>query len=313
VRTVVVSRISHVPYHQNVYDLLRFDPEESPDAVRMMQEYELVYGPLPAAVWEWYCVPNVVLLSSGAWSYQQQEGTLWHEFSERELATPLDDVLGEFAEVVQQRRDPYVCLLGSQEGDYRWYLEVDDTDDPPVWIGGENYTTDPWKRIAEQFSEFVWTWLSRAYLADHTPLSGDWDDRARSEDELDEDSEWEEGPRAHRPRFVKQYKNGLWLRTPAEPFQPPVIDFLTDRFGEPERTPRPGNVTTYTFRPPDGTIRITADEPALTGGLSAWWVHATAPRRLREFAQLLVPWGTLRQTLHADTAPARRVWRSVRP
>ena len=58
-----------------------------------------------------------------------------------------------------------------------------------------------------------------------------------------------------------------------------MIDFLTDHFGEPERTPRPGDVTTNTFRPQGGTIRVTADHPALTGGLSAWWLHADAPER----------------------------------
>jgi hypothetical protein len=99
----------------------------------------------------------------------------------------------------------------------------------------------------------------------------------------------------------------LWLRAKDEPFQPPVIDFLTDHFGEPERTPRPGDVTTYTFRPTGGTVRVTADEPALTGGLSAWWVHADIAERLAEFARLLLPWGTLRDTLRADTAPAREV------
>ena len=105
---------------------------------------------------------------------------------------------------------------------------------------------------------------------------------------------------------------GHWLRTSDEPFQPPVIDFLTDQFGEPERTPRPGHVTTYTFRPPGGTLRVTADEPSLTGGLSAWWVHAETPERLAEFAALVVPWGTLRDALRADTEAARGVLTRVR-
>src|SRR5262249_11954973 len=107
------------------------------------------------------------------------------------------------------------------------------------------------------------------------------------------------------------FRNGLWLRTPDEPFQPPVIDFLTDLFGEPHRAPRPGDVTTYTFQPGNGTIRVTADHPARTGALSAWWVHADTPERLAEFARMLLPWGTLRDTLRADTDPAREVLKSV--
>jgi hypothetical protein len=91
-----------------------------------------------------------------------------------------------------------------------------------------------------------------------------------------------------------------------------VIDFLIEQFGEPEVTPRAGNVSTYHFRPPGGTIRVTADEPTLMGGLSAWWVHADTPERLAEFATLLLPWGTLRDTLRADTDPAREVLKHVR-
>lgn len=111
--------------------------------------------------------------------------------------------------------------------------------------------------------------------------------------------------------FEHDYANGLWLRSPAEPFEPAVIDFLIDQFGEPERTPRPGNVTTYTFRPDGSIIRITADEPKLGGGLSAWWVHADTPEKLAELARLIVPFGTLRETLRADTDPARNVLQSL--
>ena len=115
-----------------------------------------------------------------------------------------------------------------------------------------------------------------------------------------------------RPPGLYPLHNCPWLRSRDEPFQPPIVDFLIDRFGEPERTPRAGSVTTYAFRPSGGTIRVTADEPALTGGLSAWWVHADTPERLAEFAELLLPWGTLRDTLRADTDPARDVLKRVR-
>jgi len=91
-----------------------------------------------------------------------------------------------------------------------------------------------------------------------------------------------------------------------------VIDCLTEQFGEPERAAREGDVTTYTFRPNGGTVRVTADQPALTGALSAWWVHADTPERLAEFPRMLTPWGTLRDTHRADTDAARALLSAVR-
>ena len=37
---VAVSRASRIPYHQNVYDLLQIEPGASPEAARMIAEYE---------------------------------------------------------------------------------------------------------------------------------------------------------------------------------------------------------------------------------------------------------------------------------
>jgi len=103
-----------------------------------------------------------------------------------------------------------------------------------------------------------------------------------------------------------------WLVARDEPFAPPVIDFLTEQIGEADRTPRPDDVTTYTFRTPGGTIRVTADEPTLAGGLSAWWIHADTPEGLADLARLVAPFGTLRETLRADTDPAKDVLKSIR-
>jgi hypothetical protein len=91
-----------------------------------------------------------------------------------------------------------------------------------------------------------------------------------------------------------------------------VIDFLIEHYGEPEVTPKPGSVSTYAWRSPGGMLRVTADEPTLAGGLSGWWLHADTPERLAEFAQLLLPWGTLRATLRTDTEPARDVLNRAR-
>ena len=54
-----------------------------------------------------------------------------------------------------------------------------------------------------------------------------------------------------------------------------------------------------------------ADAPALAGGLSAWWVHADTPDRLAALARLVLPFGTLRDTLRADTDPARDVLNQI--
>jgi hypothetical protein len=158
----------------------------------------------------------------------------------------------------------------------RWWIRLDDTNDPPVYYDDALAETPDWTRVAATFGQF----LMRRFV--------------------------------ERSSAMPQLRSGHWLRTPDEPFQPPVIDFLIDRFGEPQRTPRPGNVTTYTWRPAGGTVRVTADEPTLTGALSAWWVHAETPERLAEFADLLLPWGTLRETLKADTDGAREVLQYVR-
>lgn len=103
-----------------------------------------------------------------------------------------------------------------------------------------------------------------------------------------------------------------WLRTPGEPLAVPILDFLTEQLGVPECIARPGDVTTYTWRPAGGTVRVTADDPAHPDPLSAWWIHADTPERLAGFARLLFPWGTLRDTLRADTDVARDVWNRVR-
>ena len=177
-----------------------------------------------------------------------------------------------------------------------YWLEANGNPDPPVW--GDYGVADPeeWHRDTDTFSEFVDMELfADSYLRSHLP---------RSRNSLEARSRG-------LPPFEKHYANGLWLRTPAEPFVPAVIDYLTEQIDEPERTPRPGNVTTYTWRPAGGTIRVTADAPGLGGGLSAWWMHAESPERLAELVRLVLPFGTLRKTLRADIDPAREVLRAI--
>jgi hypothetical protein len=280
-----MSRTSRIPYHQNVYDLLGIEPGESPEAARMIAEHEAKHGPLPASVREWYLVPNVVPLTLE--DMVQPEPLL----SDRWVfspAPPLVSVLTEFMAAHVAILDRVCFLL--QENRTSWYFACDQSDDPAVLYQLNLDDRDSHVRDSETFSDFLARWFAREY--DQLSL-----------------------PRALRKSRglpTKPYRNKLWLRSASEPFPPPVIDFLTDHFGEPERASRPGNVTTYAYRSRGGTIRVTADEPTLTGGLSAWWVHADTPERLAEFAALLLPWGTLRDTLRADTDPARAVLKRVR-
>jgi hypothetical protein len=280
-----------VPYYQNVYDLLQLEPGESPEALRMIAEHEAQHGPLPASVREWYLVPNVVPLrlpvGQERWNRLTQlcRGTLWWDYSEGDIAS-LEEVLHDFAQPVQTAVPRGAYVINGAMNIYDWYVVPDGSDDPPVWrYCDESDPPNQWTQEAAAFSEFVSGWMMRAYRDDDYPLS-------RNCPAVVAEAVLEP--------FPKPYLNGFWLRAPAEPFHPPVIDFLIENFGEPERTPRPGNVTTYTFRPARGTIRITADEPALSGGLSAWWVHAETRNRYAEFLALLLPWGTLRHSLRAD-------------
>lgn len=244
----------------------------------MIEKHETKYGPLPASVREWYLVPNVVSLDP---RYSAKDGPHWAYDDDPPRSLP--EVLDEFA-LANRARDRDVWFMDGHQQECRYFIRLNGRSNPPVFNDYGRRAKRDWRQQAPTFSDFV-----MECFAHRVEWALRWGRSAASED------------------LSRPYANGLWLRTPDEPFQPPIIDFLTDQFGEPERTPRPGDVTTYTFRPQCGVIRVTADHPALTGGLSAWWVHAETPGRLAEFARLLLPWGTLRETLRADTDPAREV------
>jgi hypothetical protein len=276
-----MSRVSRIPYHQNVYDLLQNQIESGacPKAARMFAEHEVKHGPLPMSVTEWYCVPDIAPFAP---RWEPRPGYRYWGYNNYHTSSILD-VLDRHA---QRRADaawPYVAFMaGRHEGQWWWYLiKLDGSEDPPVYEQCGKSNPRDWNCVGT-FSDFVQ--LTHTKIK---PISRPWG-------------------------LSMKYPNGLWLRTSDEPFHPPVIDFLIEQFGDPEITARVGNVSTYTFHPTSGTIRVTADEPMLVGGLSAWWVHADTSYRLREFARLLFPWGALRDTLRADTDPAREVLNRVR-
>jgi hypothetical protein len=265
----------------------------------MIAEHEAQHGPLPGSVKEWYLVPKVVPLQNDdgeiGWPFGVE--TLWQQFSNFDKPGPLADVLDGIANPEDEVAQRYTKFLAENQGVVRWWFEHDGSDDPPVWVDNDDPGIPAHWTLDSRFSDFVFGWFAT--------FGFDTDWRLIHEPDV---------PALLNltPERAIIHANGLWLRTPDEPFHPPVIDFLIDQFGEPHVTPRAGNVSTYTWRPNGGTIRVTADEPTLVGGLSAWWVHAESPERLAEFAKLLLPWGTLRETLRADTEAARDVLNRVR-
>jgi hypothetical protein len=241
---------------------------------------------------------------------------VWHQYSNLEPPIPLGEVLNHTERPERVDGDvepgPYFFVQAENQGCWLIYVRATGEDDPPTYAtdGGPFFfqtsgtvPDDPWCYVG-RFTEVLFNWFAFYYHRLEFEIPESFVPLKFMSHVADPDSRHLAPP--------KPYRNGLWLRAPDEPFQPPVIDFLIDHFGEPQRTPRPGNVTTYTFHPEGGTIRITADEPALTGGLSAWWVHAQRRERLAELARLVLPWGTLHQTLRADTDPAREVLTSAR-
>jgi hypothetical protein len=308
-----VSRTSRVPYHQNAYDLLGvvgWQQFGGPTAEIARWEHRTGHK-FPPAMTEFYTTS--VTLRLGGEEPRDLTLTLpelWSEYSNDERANSTEEVLRHSDRPWRVREEvepgPYFRVMTENQGNWAMYLRASGDDDPPAYVtNGELYFLCPpelyrenlgWCRLG-QFTDVLFDWLSYYYLeTSWVPLHF---------------NGYQANPELRRLAPPRRHKNGLWFRTPAEPFAPPVIDYLIEQLDEPERTPRPGNVTTYTFRPPGGIIRVTADEPGLAGALSAWWIHADMPERLAELARLVLPFGTLRETLRADTGAAREVLREI--
>jgi hypothetical protein len=311
-----MSRVSRIPYHQNVYDLLQLETRSLPDAVEMIRAWEERTGAVfPAAMTEFYSTEGLIRYGREqelVWVLPLVD--LWSEYSNNEYAHPLSELFGPRNRPEDLGRTPFgyrpaqymsqlFRLIVENQGVWVLYADPDGSDNPPV------FSTDgfrgPWNELGVQgkagwqrvgaFTEVLCKWFAAYYIRDFAPLAFN--------SPMD--------PRLVGPGPEKTYRNGLWLRTPSEPFEPAVIDYLTEQLGEPERTSRPGNVTTYTFRPTGCIIRVTADEPGLGGGLSAWWLHSHSAAWLSELARLVLPFGTLRDTLRADTKPGKVVLESL--
>jgi hypothetical protein len=321
-----VPRTSRVSYFQNVFDLLDYEPPVSPAALAAVEETEARLGrALPAALRDWYTRDGVVEVGPpvGRWNVPRSEPCfplpgparhapatwtqqLWYNYVgayECHYSAP-DSLTAVLAQIdgrvpVGAARAGFARVLVESYDRTQWWVERAGSDDPPVWCDAGSPDPAGWSLTADRFSRFVFETIASGYQEDSTPVAcqppdpDDWAGGAESPDPP--------------PAPPKWYANGLWLRAPDEPFSPPVIDFLTDRLGEPQRVERPGGVTTYTFRAGGGTVRVTADAPGLAGGLSAWWVHAQTADRLEALARLLLPWGTLGERLSSEAQAGEAV------
>jgi hypothetical protein len=302
-----------VSYHQNVFDLLGHQPLVSAAALRQVKECERRCGqPLPASVRDWYSTASVVPLRG--YPEEGEDGYLWHEYSNADYTVPLADVLRGFEFVHATGglggdvfgsygvRSPtgqrFVRVLIENQAVVRWWVELNSSDDPPVWVDNESSSPSDWGQVAPSFSAFLFDWFAAYYTRDFTPLSiNSYQQRANRV-----------GPPPPKP-----YLNGLYLRAPREPaILPPHIDYLIDQFEEGPRQERLRGPTTYPFTSPGARLRVTTDGWRLKDGHSAWWLHADSAEALQDLAGRVRHIGALAQTLQAWTKEADPVMKWAR-
>jgi hypothetical protein len=110
-RIPAVSRISCVPYHQNVSDLLRIESGVCPKAARMIATHEARHGPLSASVREWYRVPGVVSTERGG--YRSEVG--WYGNLDNPPRS-LQRVIAQFARRPTDVPRSYICFMDGHMG-----------------------------------------------------------------------------------------------------------------------------------------------------------------------------------------------------
>ena len=272
-----MPRETNVPYHQNVYDLLDLEPGVCPIVSRMIADHEAEYGPLPASVREWYCVPNMVPLErrTDPFDLRWQHGTLWFDYGNSYDCVPLPVVHDQFARLIRglesHESEPieYMLLKVQHPQVVLWRHTLDSYPDPPVYDG-----CDPHRlRTFDRFSEFTWDWFKYYHAQECTPIS------------TRENWQHEGATLAPKPN-----ENSLWLCTPATPYPIPVIDFLTEQLGEPTLRPVNDRVSQLSFATDDGLIRLTTDNLDHPNPHAAWWVAGQTPEAFGRLRDLLRPW-----------------------
>jgi hypothetical protein len=291
--------MSRLSYHQNVFDLLDCTPAISKAAVRRIEKSEKRCGQrLPAAVRDWYVREKVVPLTRIPRS-QEEFGYLWHDYSNDDHPVALEDVLAAFEEVVAGDAEKFVEVLIENQGCAYWFFEVDDSDDPPVWVRPEREDGDSQELENAHFSDFTFGWMSRYSAEDWTPTRL-----------VDGRPSWLAGETNPDP---KPHANGLWLRSPREGvLLPPYIDQLVDQMEEGPRQEWEGRLTTYHFRTDTARLRVTTDHWDTPGGRSAWWLHGDSGKALAEMARRVWHVGTLAETLRCGTEEGKAVLERLR-
>ncbi|MEO2088283.1 MAG: hypothetical protein ABGY75_02140, partial [Gemmataceae bacterium] len=285
-----MPRVTNVPYHQNVYDLLDLEPGVCPVASRMIADHEAEFGPLPASVREWYSVPKMVPLEGqpqgmhGRYS-EWQLGMLWYDYSNDDPSVPLAEVLEQFSRSARGLEpldgDPrgYVLLKIENQQCVLWRLKLDDDGDPPVYSELTPSVPSRWDKLNDHFSDFTWWWFQHYHGERFTPLSTrqNWEDEGAV-------------------LATKPNENTHWLCTPATPYPVPLIDYLIDHLGDPDIRPvplatrpqsrqyatdlfgdpvpyqSPSGVSQFTFTSDDGLIRLTTDNLDHPNPHAAWWI-----------------------------------------
>jgi hypothetical protein len=279
--------MKRVSYHQNLFDLLDQELPLSAEAVRMIEECERRCGrALPAAVREWYSLEGTVHLHpSGEWPDPNEEGSLWHAFSNGDHPRPLAEVLEVFAQAWPPGPEGgFVRIVTENQGCARWYIPADGSDDPPVWCDNDRADVQDWTK-EEPFSTFVFGWI--AFFGCHR--------------------DWGMGS------LPEPHRRGHWLHSPREPaVLPPFLDQLIDALEEEPRRVRDGAPTTYPFAAPGARLKVTTDSWDDPEGHSAWWLSADDPKALEALARRVWHMGTLADSMRRFSDESQAVLQRLR-
>jgi hypothetical protein len=311
--------MSHVPYFANLFDLLRIPswkrlPRASDRIDRWTRRTGLKF---PAVMREFYSTAVALPLGGSEPRFWKSSlRRLWSDYGNMEPARTLPQVL----QVTDRPRradevrgpfepGPYSWIMTENQGCWLMEVQFDGSDDPPVYAEAVNILSPgDWSQREEKewhtvgrFSELIFAWFAYYYREkDWVPLRF---------------SEYTMQPRrtSDLRHFMppRPYRSGLWLRAARVPFVPPAIDYLIERFGEPERKRHGNRVTTYAFRTEAGLIRVTADAPDADDGRAAWWLFSEDADGLKQLAELVGPFGGLWESLTADTDAGRTVLRTL--
>ena len=228
-------------FHRNVYDLLDLLPEVSSEAVEMIAAHEREHGQIPAAVREWYSVMGLVPLAEEA----RFDSAIWYQYSNMDPPESLSAVLQAIALAHDAAAPRRVMVMGECQNVGDWQVELDGSDDPPVWNYDPSHR-DPGEEYwlaAPSFSQWVWNWIAQfhQFYKQFDPLAG-------------------------------QPHLGHWAAGTLHNPDADLAARLAERLGDPEAREVGFGDRRLTYRDGAGEIRLTAN--AAAPGPVAVWVHS---------------------------------------